>query len=118
MRYMTTSLEKLILPGSRSTGKRDMKRASDCDSKKNQYSTSWCQETHRKPSSDMSGVFPRPFAQSWPDQVSIDVRHNYSVPGDPRLPSAEGFSLFCCLSCIIKSSLNAVLRDHVWLNSS
>ncbi|VDK86225.1 unnamed protein product [Litomosoides sigmodontis] len=70
-----------------STGNRDTRRTSDSGSKKNQYLTSRCQETHRKSSSDMSGVFPRSFAQSWSENVSADVRHNYSVPGHPRLPS-------------------------------
>lgn len=91
---MAVNLEKLIFQSSRSTGRRDTRRASDCDSKKNEYSTSWRPEMHRKSNSaDMSGVLSRSFARPWPEEVPAVARHNYSVPGDPRLPSAEGFNL-------------------------
>ncbi|CAG9533234.1 unnamed protein product [Cercopithifilaria johnstoni] len=76
-----------------STGNRGTRRASDCDSKKNEYSISWRPETHYKSNSeDVSGIFSGSFARSCPEEMSTEVRHNYLVPGDPRLPSAEGLS--------------------------
>ncbi|VDM19591.1 unnamed protein product [Wuchereria bancrofti] len=71
------------------TGSRGKRR----DSKKNDYSTSWRPETHRKSNSvDMSGIFLQSFALSGSEEMPPVIRHNYSVPGDPRLPSAEGLS--------------------------
>uniref|UniRef100_A0A1I8EH79 JmjC domain-containing protein n=3 Tax=Wuchereria bancrofti TaxID=6293 RepID=A0A1I8EH79_WUCBA len=68
------------------TGSRGKRR----DSKKNDYSTSWRPETHRKSNSvDMSGIFLQSFALSGSEEMPPVIRHNYSVPGDPRLPSAE-----------------------------
>uniref|UniRef100_A0A158Q8S9 JmjC domain-containing protein n=1 Tax=Elaeophora elaphi TaxID=1147741 RepID=A0A158Q8S9_9BILA len=69
-----------------SIGNRDTRRASDCDSKKSEYPT-WRPEAHH-----ISGTFSRSFARPWSEEMSTDVRHNCSVPGDPRLPSAEGLS--------------------------
>lgn len=75
------------------TGCRGKRRASDCDTKKNDYSTSWRPETHRKFNSmDVTGIFQQSFALSGSKEMPPVIRHNYSVPGDPRLPSAEGLS--------------------------
>lgn len=86
---------------SRLTGNRGMKYASDCDSNKNEYLTSWRPETDRKFNyADVPSISSRSFVRSRPEEMSADIQHNYSVLGDPRLPSAEGFSL-CCLLLLL-----------------
>uniref|UniRef100_A0A8R1U0Z4 JmjC domain-containing protein n=1 Tax=Onchocerca volvulus TaxID=6282 RepID=A0A8R1U0Z4_ONCVO len=92
-----------------SIGSRGIRRASDCDSKKNEYSTSWRSETyHKSNSTDMSSISSQSFLRSWPKEVSTIIQHNYnySVPGDPRLSSAEGLSRWSSATKV------APVKDH------